>query len=344
MTRVAQGLFFYRGDIKVKPFKSYNEQIKTLEGRGVNIGRGSKTKRRKVKKILIEENYYSLINGYKDLFLASTNPEKYKKDTDFFEIYALYNFDRNLRNILLKKILKIENKLKAVIAYTFSKEYGNDYLNIKNYDVKFKKDPTFPTKYKGSGGIEENNKKLDATCSLINYLTRAISDNVLKKQYLDHSLFEHESVPLWVLVNILTMGTISKFYKQMKKTDRINVSKNFNLLEETLGKYIYLITLFRNICAHEERCYSEKVRAQIADSSHHVRLNLLKNTTGNYLQGKNDIFALLITMRELLSKKDYTILIRKLDEIVIELNSELKTISISDVLDKMGFPANWKDL
>lgn len=325
----------------MKPFKTYNEQIITLRSRGVKFGNGHKRERKIAKRILIEENYYSLINGYKNLFLASTIPDRYKTDTNFFEIYALYNFDRNLRNILLKKILKVENKLKSVIAYVFSEKYGNDYLNIKNYDVKLKTDPLYPINNKK---IEKNDKKLNETCKLINYLTNSISINVLSKSYLKHSLLEHEGVPLWVLVNVLTMGTISKFYKNMKEKDRVVVSKAFNVLESHLEKYIYLITLFRNICAHEERCYSEKVKGNINNTVHHARLNLATNNTGDYLQGKNDVFALLITMKVLLSRKDYNILKEKLNKLILELQSELNTISINDVLYKMGFPQNWKIL
>jgi abortive infection bacteriophage resistance protein len=61
-------------------------------------------------RILERENYYNVINGYKELFLASkataTADEAYKTGTTFDEVYALYNFDRELRNIYLKYLLK----------------------------------------------------------------------------------------------------------------------------------------------------------------------------------------------------------------------------------------------
>ena len=57
-------------------------------------------------RILECENYYNVINGYKEPFLASeataTADEVYKTGTTFDEVYALYNFDRELRNIYLK--------------------------------------------------------------------------------------------------------------------------------------------------------------------------------------------------------------------------------------------------
>lgn len=82
------------------------------------IGKGSQGSR--VMRILERENYYNVINGYKELFLASkataTTDEVYKTGTTFDEVYALYNFDRELRNIYLKYLLKLENTFKTVIA------------------------------------------------------------------------------------------------------------------------------------------------------------------------------------------------------------------------------------
>ncbi|MGL4365649.1 MAG: Abi family protein, partial [Cetobacterium sp.] len=327
------GLFF-TGVINMKPFNSYNIQIRKLQARGIKIK--SKTK---VKKILIEENYYSLINGYKDLFLDNN---KYKVGTDFFEIYALYNFDRNLRNILLKKILKIENKLKSVLAYTFSKSYGNDYLNIQNYDIIFKDNHKYSTLNKKSK--KENDEKMNTVHRLMSSLVGTIAANSLKKAYLSHNLLTHKEVPLWVLVNILTMGATSMFYSCLKQQERQKISQSFKVKESDLAIYIKILSLFRNICAHEERCYNVKSKDWIVDTSHHSRLNLPKNASNDYIKGKQDIFALLIILKELLSKKDFKILIKKLDEAILELDTKLQTISINDVLDKMGFPANWKNL
>ena len=92
------------------------------------IGKGSQGSR--VMRILERENYYNIINGYKELFLASTatatTDEVYKPGTTFDEVYALYNFDRELRNIYLKYLLKLENAFKTVISHEFSAKYGHD--------------------------------------------------------------------------------------------------------------------------------------------------------------------------------------------------------------------------
>ena len=77
-----------------KSFKSYRQQLNILRSRGMVIGKGSQGSR--VMRILERENYYNVINGYKELFLASkaasTADEVYKTGTTFDEVYALFGF------------------------------------------------------------------------------------------------------------------------------------------------------------------------------------------------------------------------------------------------------------
>ena len=66
-----------------KPFQTHNQQLKTLRNRNILISNGSKAKA-----ILIRENYYQLINGYKHIFLDTGESKKrqddyYKNGTTF---------------------------------------------------------------------------------------------------------------------------------------------------------------------------------------------------------------------------------------------------------------------
>ena len=67
-------------------------------------------------RILERGNYYNVILASK---ATATADEVYKTGTTFDEVYALYNFDRELRNIYLKYLLKLENTFKTVIAHDF---------------------------------------------------------------------------------------------------------------------------------------------------------------------------------------------------------------------------------
>ena len=107
----ARGLFFTEAEMEQKTYKTYRQLLNKLRSRGMVINKGSQGSR--VMRILEQENYYNVINGYKALFLereaTDTVDEKYKEGTTFDEVYALYCFDREIRNTYLKYLLKIEN-------------------------------------------------------------------------------------------------------------------------------------------------------------------------------------------------------------------------------------------
>ena len=60
--------------------------------------------------------------------------------------------------------------------------------------------------------------------------------------------------------------------------------------------------------------------------------------------GKNDLFALVIILKQLLSKEDFKNFILELDNALSSLNYNLYTIKIEKVYDRIGFPSNWKDI
>lgn len=70
-----------------KPFKSLDSLLRLMRKRNITIEKGTEGSR--VKRILARDNYYSIINGYKDIFLdnnATVNigDDYYITGTTFF--------------------------------------------------------------------------------------------------------------------------------------------------------------------------------------------------------------------------------------------------------------------
>lgn len=236
-----------------KTFKTYRQQISKLRDRGMIINKGSQGSR--VMRILEQENYYNVINGYKSLFLereaTNTDDEKYREGTTFDEVYALYCFDREIRNIYLKYLLKIENSLKTVISHEFSSKYGHDnYLKLDNFcstasvdmnDLKYiakKNRLILPQDIKKVQQIsaEEN---AEAVTKLIGDIHQEIARQMNKHhQVVTHYMTQYGYIPLWVLVNVLTFGKITTFYLHMKDADKSNVAKFFGVSVRELHKYM----------------------------------------------------------------------------------------------------------
>ena len=121
-----------------KFFKTYDEQLSILSGRGIIFK--DKYAYKKAKNIIQREGYYKLINGYKMPFLdTASDSEKFLPGCTIDEIFALYCFDRDIREIFLRHILHVETNVKSLIAYDFSEKYGHEnYLLYKNFNTRKK--------------------------------------------------------------------------------------------------------------------------------------------------------------------------------------------------------------
>ena len=79
-----------------KPFLDYAAQLEHLSHKGLII-----PDREQAVNILTKISYYSLINGYKDIF-KDPNTHNYFPGTTIEDIYQLYLLDAELRGIFLK--------------------------------------------------------------------------------------------------------------------------------------------------------------------------------------------------------------------------------------------------
>ncbi len=324
VSRVDRRLFVY-----MKEFKTIDEQIELLINKGVSFNDIGAAK-----KLLLTNNYYNVINGYKDLFLNENG--EYINGTSFEEIYALYDFDRSLREILLKYILKIENTLRTLVSYYFSQYHGNDnYLRIDSFETFNNTNATEQTKLKRLEYIQE----------LIIKIQQKTSKAICTKEYIKHYMLNYGFVPLWVLVNIFSFGELSKFLEVMKQKERIKVSKHFNCKEEELIQFVRIMNYYRNLCAHDERIYNTRVPKYlyIKDCKYHKLLQIKKDNQ-MYKCGKSDLFALIISLKYLLSEDDFNTFCCKIYDRIFILKKYLHTRNIDDIFKIMNFPNNWKDI
>ena len=303
-----------------KEFKTIEEQIEILKLRGLQITD------EKAIEILTENNYYYLINGYKNLFIdEKCEEEKYKENVSLEEIYALYQFDSKLRINLLRYILIIERRLDTYIAYEFSKIYGNkEYLREQNFD-----------------NTKKNNYKVS---NLITNIRKNTIDQINKgNKMLNHYMNKYGYIPLWVLIRIMTLGESSKFYELMKQKDQNAIAKKFGVKEKVLKTYLHNIAIVRNICAHDEKLYDLKLNNAIIKNDIHTHFEM-KLQDGKYSNGYKDLFSIIIILKKILKEDEFTMCYLNLIKNLDELNKNIKAIDFNNILNKMGFPINYKEL
>lgn len=303
-----------------KQFRNLDEQIELFKYKGLTITNPEYTK-----KILLRENYF-FINGYRHIFMKSEGNKKYIEGTTFEELYSLFLFDRQFRNIIFKNLLTLENNVKSIISYQLSKKYGykeNDYLKMKNFDPK-----------------PDKSRQIN---DLIKKMKRQIRVNGPQHSATMHYISNYGYIPLWVLVKVLSFGIVSELYTVLKPEDRLQIAKLYNLDSETFSKYLVMLSNYRNLCAHEDILFENKTQRTIDDTPYHLMLNIPK-TNGEYIYGKNDLFAVIIIMKQLLSDIEIKNMVIEIDHALDNLQYNLHTIPIDKVLDRMGFPLNWKQI
>ena len=306
--------------MKTKEFKTLDEQIEILKSRGLVINDVEKTKG-----LLLRENYF-FINGYRHIFIKNHKESLFIDGTTFEELYAVFQFDRNFRNILFKNLLIVENNLKSIISYNLSRKYGikeKDYLKVSNFS--------------------QDIKKIRQVNDVLNKIKRQIKLNGRQHSATLHYLSNYGYVPLWILVKLLSFGMINELYSILKPDDKLSVAEYYNVDVETLGTYIGLLSNYRNLCAHEDIVYDHRTQKEIPDTKYHMGLDI-PTTNDEYTYGKNDIFAVVIMLKYMLTRNDFTDFVNEVSYELSLLDGRINTIPQSKILDRMGFPSNWEEI
>lgn len=303
-----------------KTFKTLEEQIQILQSKGLVI-----YDIEEAKSILLRENYF-FISGYRFLFMESQANRLFLPGATFDELYAMFQFDRHIRNIIFKNLLIIENNMKSILAYNLSGRYGikeEEYLSPKNF-------------------VQDKSKKRQVD-DLLRKMKRQIRINGGQHQATVHYISKYGYIPLWIAVKILSFGIVSELYQILKSDDQERIAEDFHISKGELLIYLPILANFRNLCAHEDILFDHRAQRMIDDTKYHAQLRIPK-MNDEYVYGKDDLFAIIIILKQLLRKDDFFLLMSELEFEIHILSDRLKVIDVEKVLDKMGFPKNYGEI
>ena len=303
-----------------KVFKTLDEQLDILKGKGLVIDDIEYARN-----IILRENYFFLM-GYRHLFYRSDGSKTFREDTNFRELYALFTFDRQLRNIIFKNVLIIENNCKSIFSYVLSHKYGykeNDYLRPQNY-------------------VQSHDKQKQVN-DLLRKMKRQIRINGGQHDATKHYINNYGYIPLWVVVKVLSFGITSELYTIMKDVDQKDIAKEFHVDPENLLTFLPILSNYRNLCAHEDILFEHHTQKVIPDNKYHEALHISK-MDDEYMYGKGDVFSVVLIFKYLLSKDDFRLFLNEVSYELDRLAGKLDSIPVYYVLDHMGFPTNYLEL
>lgn len=281
-----------------QPAMTIEEQIANLKGIGLLV-----QDEEYARKILNDISYFRLIKAY-SLNLKERN-NKYYENITFEHIVELYLFNANFRQILFPEIEKIEINVRCRIANYFSERHGIfGYIDSKNF-----KEEKYHSLFLSD--IERDIR--------YNYKSPFVSNFV--------NNYEGGNLPIYALVEVLSFGTLSKFFKNMTNQDKKEIASTFGVGYTYLESWIESISYVRNICAHYGRFYNAKLTKTPI---------LYKEYSRNGI-GNNRIFGVLLCMKHLLIQDSHWKLF--VDQIEM-LFDKYEKVDIK----MMGFTENWVEL
>lgn len=239
---------------------SFEDQIKLLKSQGLRIPDEKKAMR------VLQNVSYSRLKSYLVPFMEDRVTHRFKEGTTMDDVYALYGFDRRLRELIFHEMEKIEISIRARIAYASSSDdSGYWYMN--------------PDYFRSKGEHRE----------IMRHLTSEVqrSDNdAIKRFYLKYS---NPLPPCWLALEATSMGTLASLFAAMKPGIlRIKIAGHYGVSDTVFISWLHHLVYIRNMCAHHNRLWNKTLSVpalvpdahrglfpeQQPDASDHVYLTL----------------------------------------------------------------------
>lgn len=264
--------------------------------------------------ILSKINYYKLSAYFLPFRL---NDGTYAPGTSLIKVYKIYQFERQLLSFLYGVIQDIEVFIKTQLAYYHSNKYG------------------------ALGYIDASNVKLTAAdnhAKLMEQLANEIERNS-DLPFVKHHIQNYDGkFPLWVAIELFTLGNTSQFYSQMYTSDQkaiSNIISNITGIRctyEQLASCLHCLTILRNKCAHFSRIYYSRFSATPKLPKSEDKKAFIKGRKYVYL------FPYIFVLKMLYPFPDSWCIIVTALKAMIEAYSEFIDIK------HIGFPDNWEKL
>lgn len=283
----------------MKLHKSIEEQIELLKSRGLII-----SDYEVAKKTLSTINYYRL-SGY---LFGFRNPDgTYKQGISLNRILDLYVFDAKLTRILMYALENVEETLKTRFSYVLSSSF-----------------PENPLVYLDSSIFRNKNE----VAKFRSIFEKAKLDNS-GLPFIKHHINNYNGdLPIWVAVEIMTMGNIHKLYKNLNGQFQKAIAKLYNTGPTQLQSWIENLTYTRNNLAHYMRIYNYRFGRTPASCRNHIPVS----QSGMIF---DQIMAVGFMFADKTEWKTY--IVGEISKLIVEYQASID-------LNDLGFPSNWQTI
>ncbi len=282
-----------------KSHLSFEDQVKLLQSRNLTISNPNYAKNK-----LQHISYYRLSAYFIPFYSLH---DKFIDGTTFEDVIKVYEFDREFRLLLFNAIERVEVFLRSQIAYHFSKDFGAfGYLDFNNFSC--------------------SQKDFDW---LQNEIKKEVSRS--KETFVSHyrKKYNSDNLPIWMMVELISFGTLSKFFSSLKKEQELKVMDGLTIKPLVFRNWLHVLSYVRNICAHHSRVWNKRLVIKIKIPRNHQ--NLFENINNE------TSFSVLTILHFILTKFDNEFDLKN------KISQLLLTYPNIDT-QQMGFIEDWEDL
>ena len=291
-----------------KPALTVDAQIDLLVKRGMTI-----PNRERARHYLTHINYYRLRAYWLpfETLPSDVDIHAFVPGTDFETVLATYVFDRDLRLLLLDAIERVEISLRTTLAQHLATTYG-----------PFAHDAPVLFKQRGEWikSLEELRKEYERS--------RETFARHYRERYPELS-----TPPIWVACELMTLGHLSRWLKNLAKPeDRQHIADHYGLDERVLISFAHHLTVVRNHCAHHGRVWNRRFALRFTPPTRKPR-HIASDFNPGEPQLIYNTLTMLAYLLDLLSPAHTW---RKEIHHLIETHPEIDTA-------RMGFPGHWRE-
>ena len=157
--------------------------------------------------------------------------------TRFDTVLGLYEFDRQLRLLVLDAMERVEVALRTAVTHQIGIAYGAfGHEDAANFHPQF--------------------DHADWVARLRDETTRS-SD-----AFVGHYRAKYHGfpvLPIWMTTELISLGALSRLYKGMLPSDKRAVAAPLNIHPKRLQDWLHVLTYVRNVCAHHSRLWNREL-------------------------------------------------------------------------------------
>lgn len=291
-----------------KPSLTFQQQIAHLRSHGLHIPDPT------LAEYWLRHVSYYRLSAY---WLYFENPKgtagtRFKPGTSFNDVIALYDFDRNLRRLVMRGTEHIEVALRASWAYELA-HFGSDPHSYLRQSL-----------YRDKREFQTSKRKL------------ALAVAKSAETYIDHYRNKYSQPklpPVWMVAEMMSFGQLSRWYTNLADRSLRNaIARPLGLPETVLVPLVRHVTDMRNICAHHGRLWNRGFLHPPKLAQKPVDLNSTLDLQANQAPAKlyNGLTLILHVIKTVAPNSTWQ----------SDMKAQINSHPNGD-LASMGFPANW---